>query len=294
MRRAISVIFIVLGCVAAPLALVGLWATSELGDTDRYVTAVTPLAGDRAVQEVVADRVTAVTTKPLRELDASLSGDVIRGPVDSVVVGDRFPPVWERINRVAHRHLSAVLSGQGFRASAAGDGTVSLDLTAVYEAARRVMVESGVVVAARLPDLHPRIELFSTAALVRARAVYTWLTRLKWVLPILSAVLLVAGALVARDRWRASIGVGLGLAAGMVVLAVVLVVVRDVSLPGLAGNDGAWTAAATAVFDALTRSLWIGLRVLFVVGLILAGVAFVARHRRLSRTGTGSPGTGSP
>lgn len=289
MRRTISAILIVLGCVSAPLALVGFWATEEIGNTDRYVETVAPLAGDQAVQNAVTERITAAIVWPLRKLDPSVSDAPVRGAVDAVVGGEDFPAVWARVNRVAHRQVSAILSGEGGPLLLARGGTVALDLAPVYEPARRGLVDAGLPIAARLPDLHPMVELFSSAELERAQTVYAWLTRLKRVLPVLSVVLLAAGVLLAGNREIALIGAGLGLAAGMAVLAVALAVARDVYLPTLDGG-GVQADALTAIFHALTGFLRGGLRLIFAAGLILAGTVFLLRRRRASRpgpTGTG-------
>ncbi len=280
MRRAISLIFILLGCFSASIALVAIWM-DQIGDTDRYVEMVAPLAANPAVQDTVTDQVTAAIAESLRPLDASVSDHTVRVAVDAVVTGDGFPAIWRRVNRGTHRELSAIMSDRG-GVPAVRDGTVGLDLTPVYEPARRGLMESGVPIAARLPDLRPTIELFSRSDLAGIRSGYAWMVRLKWVLPILSPVLLVAGVLVARDRRSALIGAGLGLAGGMVVLAAILAVIRNTFLPDLAG-DGSQTDAVLVIFDTLTRFLRIGLRVIFTLGLLLAVAAFVAGLPHQSR-----------
>ncbi|GAA3096979.1 hypothetical protein [Streptosporangium carneum] len=283
MRRMISVIFVVLGCVLAPIALVAFWAADVVGDAGRYVETVAPLAENPAVQDAVADRVTVAITDPLQELDSSVSDHSVHVVVDRIVSGEGFPALWRRVNQVTHRRVHAILAGRGEAAAVRG-GTVGLDLSPVYETARTGMVEVGMPVAARLPGLHPTMDLLFTRDLVRVRTVHAWLVRAKGALPILAAVLLVTGTLLARDRQCALIGAGLGLAGGMVVLAVVLVVIRGLFLPDFPG-DGSQAEAVAAIFDALTGFLRIGLRVLFAVGLVLAVTVFAVRQTRLSRAG---------
>ncbi|ACZ91892.1 hypothetical protein [Streptosporangium roseum] len=280
MRAVFSVILIVLGCVLAPPALVGFWVAADLADTDSYVKDVAPLANHPDVQDAVVDRVTGAIARPLRKRTLSPAEDLVHTLVQAVVSGKDFPVVWEDVNRMAHRQLIAILSGGDGRMPPVRDDTVRLDLTPVYNLVKDqvnslVQEELG----GPLPDLRPMFELFSSADLARARTAYTWLIRLKWVLPFLSLALLAAGVLLARDRGRALTGAGLGLAASMFLLAAALAVIRDVYLPDYVG-PAMPEAAATAVFDALTGSLRAGLRVIFAVGLVVAGVAFFACCRK--------------
>jgi len=57
MRGVFAVLLIVIGCVLAPLAVVAVWTTEEVTNTDRYVQNVAPLARDPAVQNAVVDAV---------------------------------------------------------------------------------------------------------------------------------------------------------------------------------------------------------------------------------------------
>ncbi|WP_433247836.1 hypothetical protein ACQPYK_47730 [Streptosporangium sp. CA-135522] len=280
MRAVISAILIVLGCVLAPPALTGFWVADEIADADHYVEAMAPLAVHPDVQDAVVERVTAAITRPLRKRVLSPTEDLIHTLVEAVVIGEEFPAIWDRVNRMTHRQLIAILSGEDGRASEGRGDTVSLDLTPVYNLVKNSLEELVErELGGSVPNLHPALDLFSSADLVRAQTLYTWLTRLKWVLPPLSLAALAAGVALARDRVRAVLGAGLGLAAGMLVLAVTLTVVRDVYLPGYVENAMS-VAAATAIFDALTGFLRAGLRVLFAVGLLAAAAAFLVACRR--------------
>jgi chromate transport protein ChrA len=65
----------------------------------------------------------------------------------------------------------------------------------------------------------------------------------------------------------------MGVAISMVVFAVVLALVRNIYLDGLPETVSA--PAAAAVFDTLVRFLRAGLRTVLVVGLVVAGAAFL-------------------
>jgi hypothetical protein len=93
------------------------------------------------------------------------------------------------------------------------------------------------------------------------------------VLPFLSLALFAAGVYVARRHRRALIGAGLGLAVSMVILGLGLTIFRGIYLnsvpPRVLPAD-----AAAVLFDTLIRFIRDGLRILLVLGLIVAIGAF--------------------
>jgi hypothetical protein len=58
-RTVVAALLIVLGCVLAPLAGVAVWARNQVTNTERYVATVAPLASDPAIQNAIADQITA-------------------------------------------------------------------------------------------------------------------------------------------------------------------------------------------------------------------------------------------
>ncbi|HEY6686600.1 MAG TPA: hypothetical protein VI094_10395 [Propionibacteriaceae bacterium] len=58
-RSVVATLLIVIGCILAPLSVVAVWAKNQVTDTDRYVATVSPLASDPAIQNAVADKITA-------------------------------------------------------------------------------------------------------------------------------------------------------------------------------------------------------------------------------------------
>ncbi|MGH8983484.1 MAG: hypothetical protein ACRDY6_06355, partial [Acidimicrobiia bacterium] len=130
MRRVVVVVLVVIGCVLAPISVIGLWARNTLLDSGQYVDTVGPLAEDRAIQEALADR---VTTRLFESVDVEEElGDALPPRASFVIPfvadglerfvhdatlrfaeSDRFPRLWERINRRAHTAVVAVLEGEG-------------------------------------------------------------------------------------------------------------------------------------------------------------------------------------
>ena len=60
-----ATILIVLGCVLAPISVVGVWAGNQITDTGRYVATVQPLIDDPAIPNVLTDRITNEITSGL-------------------------------------------------------------------------------------------------------------------------------------------------------------------------------------------------------------------------------------
>ncbi|WP_427893448.1 hypothetical protein ACQHIV_11300 [Kribbella sp. GL6] len=275
-RTVLAVVLIVAGCLLAPVAVTAAWARTHVTDTQRYVDTVAPLAADSDVRNAVADQVTAVILRNLPDRIANTAQSVVRGQVGQLVESDTFQSLWRNANQVAHGQLIDLLNGRG-PASVNGD-TVSIELGPFVAAARDRLVASGFTAAQRIPDVHQTFDVFSSPDLPKAQRAYRLLDRYGAILPYIAGALLVLGPAVATRRRRTLVGTGLGVAASMVVLGIVLLIGRRVAPERL--PDG---FPATAVFDVVTRSLWTTLVVVLVAGAVVAGSAVVAT--RLSRPG---------
>ena len=58
-RSIVATLLIVVGCVLAPLSVAAIWTRNQVTNTERYVATVTPLASDPAIQNAIADQITA-------------------------------------------------------------------------------------------------------------------------------------------------------------------------------------------------------------------------------------------
>ncbi len=301
-RSIVASLLITLGCLLAPPAGVAVWAANVVTDTDRYVETMTPVAASPAVQDAVVNRATveimsrldvpAIVTRAVDALEARglppRIGDRLEGlatPLTSGVEGfirkqasalvrsEGFQTAWVNANRVAHKQLNAVLSGEGSEVLKVQGDTVNLDLGYFIAQLKQRLVSSGMGIAANIPELHPTIQLIDSSALIKAQDAYQLLNTLKWLLPVLSLILLALGVYVAKSHRRALIGVGLGVALAMLLLAVGLTIGRSVYLSWLS-EHGLSVAAGGDIFDILIRYLKIGMRTLLVLGLVVAGGAF--------------------
>jgi hypothetical protein len=303
-RAMVATLLIVLGCVLAPLSVVAVWARNQVTDTDRYVATVTPLASDPAIQNAIADQITvqifryldvrAVTTEAVAALSErglpprlatqleALSGPIANGvqsftrqQVGRVVASDAFADAWVQANRIAHQELVAALTGEGGQAITIENDTVSINMAAFITTVKQQLVASGFTLAERIPAVDVSFVLFQSKDITRARAGFNLLNTLGVWLPIVALILLALGVYVARDHRRALVGAALGVAIGMVVLALALTVFRAIYLDGIPASVLPHDAAAV-LYDTIARFLRLGLRTILVLALVVAAGAFLS------------------
>src|SRR5215467_6157031 len=300
-RAPLATVLIVVGCLLAPLSVFAVWTANQVSSTDRYVENVAPLIHDPSVQRAITDDVTrqittrlnvkglteqaagALTQRGLTRVGALLNNfsaqiasatyGFIHTQVAKIIASPRAANLWVQVNRQVHAQLVKALSGQGNGAVTISNNQVVLNLGPFINVVKRDLANRGLTIVTRLPNINPTLALFSAKYLVKAQSGYRLLNTLKWVLPILTLVLLALGVYVARSHRRALIGAGLGLAASMVVLGLGLTIFRGVYLnsvpPRVLPAD-----AAAVLYDTLIRFIRDGLRIILVVGLIIAIAAF--------------------
>ena len=301
-RTPLAALLIIIGCVLAPVSVLGVWTANQVSDTSRYVANVTPLIKDPAIQNALTNKLTneivaKIDVKGLTDQAAAdlsqkgftrvgallqgVSGSLASGVqgfvhsrVQKIVTGPRMAAAWVQVNRVASQQLIAVLSGRGGKTGAVSvsNGQVTLDLAPLEAVAKQDLVARGLTIAGKIPIVHATFALFPSKNLTKAQSAYRLINDLKIVLPIVTLVLLGLGVWVARGHRRALIGAGLGFAASMLVLGAGLAIARAFYLNSVPASASA--AAAAAAFDILVRFIRTALRTLLVVGLIVAVGAF--------------------
>jgi len=300
-RAPVATVLIVVGCLLAPLSVFAVWTANQVSNTDRYVANVAPLIHEPSIQRAMTDDITSqITTrlnvKGLAEQAAgaltqrglprvgsllnNFSGQLasavygfIHTQVAKIVASQQVANLWVQVNRQVHAQLVKALSGQGNGAVTISNNQVVLNLGPFINVVKRDLANRGFTIITRLPNINPTLALFSAKYLVKAQQGYRILNDLKWALPILTLVLLGLGVYIARSHRRALIGAGLGLAASMVVLGLGLTIFRGVYLNSVPSSVLPADAAAV-LYDTLIRFIRDGLRVLLVVGLIVAIAAF--------------------
>jgi hypothetical protein len=300
-RSLLATVLIVLGCVLAPVAGVSVWVNNQVSDTDRFVRTMTPLVSDPDVQNALTNRLTATVFQyvdvegiandavdalaaqglPPRVADrlstltptlASAVTGFVHDKIAELVASPAFASAWNQTITVAHRQMVTLLSGESASVVVRGD-TVYLDLAPFIVLAKERLSDAGLTAVSLVPDVHPTVALAKADTLVRAQSAYSTLNTVADVLPWVVLLLLAVGVYLARNRFRALVGTGLGIALAMVVLGAGLLVARSL----LVGAVPAAAAPATASgFDIIVAYLRLGLRALLVLGLVLALAGFLA------------------
>ena len=301
-RAPVSAVLIVLGCILAPVSVLGVWAANQVSNTDRYVANMAPLISEPPIQHALSAKITtqitgrlnvqAITNQAAAQASAAhlprlanllhtFSGQIASGvnsaiatAVARVVESPAMAAAWTQANRIAHAGIVRVLSGQGGGAVNVVNNQVVLNLGPLITQAKQQLSAQGLTIVNNLPAISATFPLFEAPNLAKAQQGYRLITTLRWVLPILAIVLLAAGVYVGRGHRRALIGAALGLAASMLVLGIALDIARVIYLNSVPKNVLPSDAAA-ALYDTLIRFIREALRALLVVGLVIAIGAFL-------------------
>ena len=331
-RRIIAIVLVVLTAVLACATVPALYLRSEVLDTDRYVATVAPLASDPAIQAEIANKVTTqiteavniegITRDAMTELGnvapraaavitglapaiAEQTKTLIHTAVSRFVASPQFQDLWIQVNRVAHQGLVNLATGNTGGTLAIDDsGTVTISTKEIIARVKTLLVEQGVDIATRIPEVDRQITLLQSPELARAAEVIRTLDRTAPILAWLTVLSALGAIAVAPHGWRrrTTSRVGLALAVAMAVLALGLAIGLNIFLSTIPSGTVS-PAAAQSLVDTLLMPLRTGIRFVFVFGLLIAVAAFLSGHSRpaeyvrqgLARTGdylTGKIGAG--
>jgi hypothetical protein len=301
-RTVVASVLIVVACVLAPLSAVAVWTKNQVTNTDRYVRTMAPLASEPSIQNALADRITArifasVDVEALynQAVDAlakqglppnraaqlqSFAVPVANGvesfthsQVAKIVQSPAFANAWVQINRQAHAALVKAMTGEGGGAVTIKNDTVTLNLGPLIHTVKQQLTASGFNLASKIPETNATFVLFQSSAITKAQSGFNLLNTLGIWLPIIVLALIALGVYVAKSHRRALVGASLGVAAGMLVLALGLAIFRSAylnALPSTVSHD-----AAAVLYDTLVRYLRLGLRSVLVLALVIAIGAFL-------------------
>lgn len=308
-RRIVAIVLVVLTAVLAVAAVPSLYLRSELLDTDRYVATVAPLASDPAIQAEISSKVTTqitdavdvegITREAMTELGntapraaavitglapaiAEQTKSLIYSAVAKFVASPQFQDLWIQVNRVAHQGLVNLATGTtGGTVSIDESGTVTISTQEIIARVKTQLVEQGVDLATRIPEVDAQITLLQSPELARAADVIKTLDRTAPLLAWMTVLSGVGAIAVAPRGWRrrTTSRVGLALAVAMAVLALGLAIGLDIFLSTVPSTTVS-PAAAQSLVDTLLEPLRTGVRFIFVVGLLIAVAAFLSGHSR--------------
>jgi hypothetical protein len=302
-RSIIVMVLVTVGAILAPLTVVATWAHDQIGDTDRFLETVTPLASDPAVQNAIADRITqeinsAIDVESITgEALTALSGQSFVPPraanvlpslavplskaienfvhtrVDQIVRSDAFQQAWVEAMRQAHTQMVAVLTGDTSGAVDISDGAVKINIASFVASVKKVLIDDGFSFATRIPEINATFTVFRADNIGTAQKFFGWLSTLARVLPILTLLLLFAAVMIGRNRRKTLFAVGLAIFGSMVLLGLALNVLRPVYLDAIPPDVLPGDAAAT-IYDQLVSFIRTSLRAVGIVFLAMALAAF--------------------
>jgi hypothetical protein len=305
LRWAASVVLLVLTAVLAMAAVTANYVRSEILDTDHYVSTVAPLASDPVIQAEITDQVTrqitslvdieATTRQALAAITqatprvaplvtglapviAEQATSLIHDTVSRLVQTEQFNDLWIQANRRAHQALVAVVTGESNGAvSVNPSGAVQISTAAVITRVKDALQQRGVGFAAQIPTVDAQITVFQSPDLVKAQRAVSALQKAGAVLPWLALACAAAAVLVAPPggRRRAVIFAGLTFSIAMFLLALGLLIGRNYYL-GQIPPDTVSPGAAQTLADTLLVPLRTALRMVFVLGLVIALAAFLS------------------
>lgn len=303
-RPLVAGLLIAVAALLAPVAVLATWANDEIGDTNRYVDTVGPLASDPAVQAAIVKR---IETEIYNYIDLdTITGDVVNaldqqglppravttlhaisGPLASAIRGfindritafvqsDAFEQAWIEANRQAHTQMVAVLTGKGSDSVDVSNGQVSVSVATVIDAIKTQLENQGFSIASRIPTVNASFVIFQSDNLTKAQGAFSLLDDIATWLPFFGLLLIVVAVFVARNRRHALLAAGLAIAASMILLGALLNVLRPIYLDAL--PTGTSLDAAGAVYDQLVSFIRMALRSVLVVALVIAiGAWFMA------------------
>ncbi|MFJ1624689.1 hypothetical protein ACIODX_30680 [Streptomyces sp. NPDC088190] len=301
-RSFLAALLVLVAAVLTPLSIVSTWAKNQIGDTDNYVAMMAPLASDPDVRAAVTDRVTGAVMKHLDVkallsdvspadrpvLDKALSklngplttgmSDFVHGTVERFVAGDAFARIWTDLNRTAQSATVKALSGSGGGAVKLTGDTVTIDLAPVVDRVKQRLVDRGLGIAAKLPEIHTDFTVLTSDSVGKAKKWFRALQLLGFWLPLVTLVLAAGGVLLAVRRRRALVTAALAVAAGAAVLGLAVWLGRAFYLDSLPSEVS--QPAAGSVFDALVGRMRALVRLVVTLGVVVALAAWLTGEGR--------------
>lgn len=300
-RAWLSALLLIVAMVLTPVAIVSHWATSEVTNTERFVSTLSPLAANPEVQQVVIDEVTGLIKeqvdipeitdslftglgkalnlpdKAQKALDLLVSpvangvDSLITNVVTTAVESDAFQKAWTKTLTLTQEQTVALLSGDpNSLIKLSNDGTLSLPLKPIIVEIKATLVKQGVGFANAIPEVDKSITLGKIPELALARVIYQVGVGIGTWLPWIVAGLFAAGIGFARKRPRAILATSVVFALLMAFLAFLFGSGRIVATTVI---DPAISGAVGAVYDALVSYV---VNVVAALGLVAVFTAIAA------------------
>ncbi len=297
-RSIAAVVCIVLAAILTVPAGFAYWGQRTINDGNRYVATVGPLVDSPEVQTAIATKVTdaieeqvdvqallnqafagVIADRPrLQLLIGPLAGAVnglIQTQVQNFIESDAFRELWLAVNTRAQERLVQLLNGEDSGAVTVQGGQVVLDLSTVVDQVKQQLVDRGLTFvqnAPPIPAADQQIVLLDSPQLKQVRTIYAFSNPLaKWLLPVVG-LLYLGGLLLSRRKSRATVVIGILIAANALLMALALSIGRQLFVNELSGT--VFGPASTVFYDTVLSYLERGQRVLLGLGLILVVIGW--------------------
>lgn len=290
-RSSLVVFLLLIATVLALLTPPVVWSRNQLLNTDRYVATLAPLAANPGVQDGVIKAVdqqidshldlSGLLAETLPPRAAPLAGPIksaLEGFANAIVTrfvqSPAFQTLWTEMNRLAHTQIVAILTGKhpANQTVDVHNGVVQLDLSAVVTEVKQRLVAAGLPVASKIPPIGATIDIAQVKGLDKAQHAVRLLNSAAVWLPWLTLFFFAAAIAASRRRRQRLITSAICLAGAMVVLRLAIAVGRASYLHALPGVYLTHDASGS-VFDTVLRFLVDGIRIVFIVALLVILVA---------------------
>jgi len=232
-RNVVAVALIVLGVLTLSVAISAVWLNRTVMEENRWVETVAPLAQDPEIQDYVATRASTAIfgtadvegyvakvlqplPAPIRDFSAAIANAIqgfARDSATKFVRSPRFPAVWERMNRIAHRAFIASISPSHGGVVGNQDGRMTLDVSVLVAEVKAELTQQGLgfVNAVPTPAKAGQIVLLDSPVLGQLGVAIQIMNAAAFVLPLIAIALLAAGIGCATDRRKAVLWMGAGI-----------------------------------------------------------------------------------
>jgi hypothetical protein len=304
-HRVSAAVLVVLGTLAAFLAVTALWINRQVLDTDNWTDASSQMLEDDAIRTAlsgymvdqlyanvdVAGQIRGALpprAQPLAGPAAGALRNLVERGADELLQRPRVQARWEQANRNAHATFLKIVEGGGDVVST-NNGVVKLDLG---ELLQELDARTGVGgrLAGKVPPDAAELTIMKSDQLSFAQDVARILRPLAIVLLALTLVLYGSAIAVARGRRRETLrAVGFGLIIAGALALLVRSLGQDPVVNAVASTEAArpaaesvWRIGTSLLVEAATAAIAYG--VVIVIGAWLAGPtrAAVASRRTLA------------
>ena len=253
---------------------------------ERFVNTMAPAGRNPGVQAAViaaVDKRIDGAVDKAAPLVAIVGVDTVDGFVNAAVTnfvhGSAFPSLWNELNRAAHDQLVLALKGKSDVNSPGrvdDQGNVFLNLGPVADRIKQGLVAEGMTFANSLPSVNASIQIAHLDSFQEARTIVLWLDPAATWLPWATLLIAALALLIAQNRRRTLLTIGIGVAVSMLLAATVVFAVRPILINGIL-TSAIPRSAAVYLYDTVVHPLVVYLAVVFaggvalVIGALLAG-----------------------